>query len=156
MVGWFSPRTPASSTTKTVRHDIAEILLKVALNTKNQIKSLHIDIIISTTFTLLLHYIYITFTLHLHYIYIAFTLHLHCIYITFTLHLCHYLHCIYIIIDIYTSVVFTHTLNLALLQVTVQHQCSSAITENAYYNKGNLMVYLIAMTTVTKKIVLWV
>jgi hypothetical protein len=33
---WFSP---ASSTTKTGRHDIAEILLKVALNTKNQSKS---------------------------------------------------------------------------------------------------------------------
>jgi len=33
---WFSPVTPASSTTKTGRHDIAEILLKVALNTKNQ------------------------------------------------------------------------------------------------------------------------
>jgi hypothetical protein len=30
---WFSP---ASSTTKTGRHDISEILLKVALNTKNQ------------------------------------------------------------------------------------------------------------------------
>jgi hypothetical protein len=29
---WFSPSTPASSTTKTGRHDIAEILLKVALN----------------------------------------------------------------------------------------------------------------------------
>jgi hypothetical protein len=36
---WFSPGTLASSTTKTGRHDIAEILLKVALNTKNQIKS---------------------------------------------------------------------------------------------------------------------
>jgi hypothetical protein len=38
---WFSPGTPAYSTTKTGRHDIAEILLKVALNTKisNQIKS---------------------------------------------------------------------------------------------------------------------
>jgi hypothetical protein len=34
---WFSPGTPASSTTKTGCHDIAEILLKVALNTKNQI-----------------------------------------------------------------------------------------------------------------------
>jgi hypothetical protein len=34
---WFSPGTPASSTTKT--GDIAEILLKVALNIKNQIKS---------------------------------------------------------------------------------------------------------------------
>jgi hypothetical protein len=32
---WFFPGTPASSTTKTGRHDIAEILLKVALNTKN-------------------------------------------------------------------------------------------------------------------------
>jgi hypothetical protein len=33
---WFFPGTPASSTTKTGRHDITEILLKVALNTKNQ------------------------------------------------------------------------------------------------------------------------
>ena len=33
---WFSPGTPASSTTKTGRHDIAEILLQVALNTKIQ------------------------------------------------------------------------------------------------------------------------
>jgi hypothetical protein len=34
---WFSPGAPASSTTKTGRHDRAEILLKVVLNTKNQI-----------------------------------------------------------------------------------------------------------------------
>jgi hypothetical protein len=34
---WFSPGTPASFTTKTGCHDIAEILLKVALNTKIQI-----------------------------------------------------------------------------------------------------------------------
>jgi hypothetical protein len=34
---WFSPGTPASSTTKTGRH---EILLKVALNTKNQNQSI--------------------------------------------------------------------------------------------------------------------
>jgi hypothetical protein len=36
---WFSPGTPASSTTKTGRHDIAEILLKLALkhNKSNQI-----------------------------------------------------------------------------------------------------------------------
>jgi hypothetical protein len=33
---WFSPGTLVSSTTKTGRHDIAEILLKVALHTKNQ------------------------------------------------------------------------------------------------------------------------
>jgi hypothetical protein len=33
---WFSPGTPASSINKTGGHDIAEILLKVALNTINQ------------------------------------------------------------------------------------------------------------------------
>jgi hypothetical protein len=34
---WFSPGAPASPANKTGRHDIAEILLKVALNTqKNQ------------------------------------------------------------------------------------------------------------------------
>jgi hypothetical protein len=38
---WFSPFTPASSTTKTDRHDIAEILLKVAFNTKNKKKINH-------------------------------------------------------------------------------------------------------------------
>jgi hypothetical protein len=40
---WFSPGTPASSTTKTGHHDIAEILLKVTLitiNQSNQIKPL--------------------------------------------------------------------------------------------------------------------
>jgi hypothetical protein len=35
---WFSPGTPASSTTNIGRHNIAEILLKVTLITKNQIK----------------------------------------------------------------------------------------------------------------------
>jgi hypothetical protein len=42
---WFSPGTPASSTTKTGRHDIAEILLKVALKHQksNQINN-HVDI----------------------------------------------------------------------------------------------------------------
>jgi len=33
---WFSPGTPAFSTAKTGRHDIAKILLKMALNTINQ------------------------------------------------------------------------------------------------------------------------
>jgi hypothetical protein len=33
---WFSLGTPASSTTKTGRHDIDEILLKVALNNKSK------------------------------------------------------------------------------------------------------------------------
>jgi hypothetical protein len=36
---WFSPGTPASSTTKTGRRDIAEILLKVTLNTKKSTKN---------------------------------------------------------------------------------------------------------------------
>jgi hypothetical protein len=36
---WFSPGTPASSTTKTARHDIAEILLKVALKHKKSNKN---------------------------------------------------------------------------------------------------------------------
>jgi len=34
---WFSPGTPASSTTKTGHHDIAEILLKVALKHQKSI-----------------------------------------------------------------------------------------------------------------------
>jgi hypothetical protein len=34
---WLSPGTPASSTTKTGRHDIAEILLKVALKHQKSI-----------------------------------------------------------------------------------------------------------------------
>jgi hypothetical protein len=33
---WFSPGTPVSSTNKTDRHDITEILLKVALNTNKK------------------------------------------------------------------------------------------------------------------------
>jgi hypothetical protein len=36
---WFSPGTPVSSTIKTGRHDIAEILLKVALNHKHKKKT---------------------------------------------------------------------------------------------------------------------
>ena len=34
--GWFSPRTPVSSTNKTDCHNITETLLKVALNTIKQ------------------------------------------------------------------------------------------------------------------------
>jgi hypothetical protein len=40
---WFSPGTPASSTTKTGRHDIAEIFLKVALSTINQINNIKLS-----------------------------------------------------------------------------------------------------------------
>jgi hypothetical protein len=43
---WFYPGTPTSSTTKTGRHDIAEILLKVAFNTINQIKSIIVCILL--------------------------------------------------------------------------------------------------------------
>jgi hypothetical protein len=35
---WFSPGTPASSTTKNGRHDITEILLKVALKRQKKKK----------------------------------------------------------------------------------------------------------------------
>jgi hypothetical protein len=41
---WFSPGTPASTTTKTGRHDIAEILLKVALKHQKSIKSIIYDL----------------------------------------------------------------------------------------------------------------
>jgi hypothetical protein len=37
---WSVVLSGYSSTTKTGRHDIAEILLKVALNTKNQLKKI--------------------------------------------------------------------------------------------------------------------
>ena len=41
---WFSQVTPISSTNKTDRLDITEILLKVALNTINQSKQLKVTI----------------------------------------------------------------------------------------------------------------
>jgi hypothetical protein len=47
---WFSPGTPASSNTKTGRHNIAEIMLKVALK---QQKSINQPIIGSPTVTLI-------------------------------------------------------------------------------------------------------
>jgi hypothetical protein len=37
---WFSPGPPVSSTNKTDRHDISEILLKVALNTIKQTENI--------------------------------------------------------------------------------------------------------------------
>jgi hypothetical protein len=46
---WFSPGTPASSITKTGRHDIAEILMKVVLNTKNS-NSIQIQTLIQLIF----------------------------------------------------------------------------------------------------------
>ena len=50
---WFSPGTPASSTTKTGRHVIAEVLLKVALNTKNIQEMRRVTLIIYLCFLLL-------------------------------------------------------------------------------------------------------
>jgi hypothetical protein len=61
---WFSLCTPASATTLTGRHDIAEILLKVASNTKNQTKPLKIDTIL-VTFVKLRETVYYTGTRHL-------------------------------------------------------------------------------------------
>jgi len=42
---WFSPGTPASPTTKTGRHAIAKILLKVALNSNQNANNDNIHII---------------------------------------------------------------------------------------------------------------
>jgi hypothetical protein len=50
----FSPGTPASFTIKTGRHDIAEILLQVALNNKNQIQILSQESENSCIFVLLI------------------------------------------------------------------------------------------------------
>jgi hypothetical protein len=46
---WFSAGAPSSSTTKTGRHDIAEALLKMALNTINQINQNQIESFTVTT-----------------------------------------------------------------------------------------------------------
>jgi hypothetical protein len=53
---WFSPGTPASSTTKTGRHDIAKILLKMGLKHQksNQINLLAIVLSTLLRFTLLI------------------------------------------------------------------------------------------------------
>jgi hypothetical protein len=47
----FGPGTPAASTTKTGLHDIAEILLKVWLNTKNQKSCIIIEMAVFRTQT---------------------------------------------------------------------------------------------------------
>jgi hypothetical protein len=48
---WFSSGTPASSTTKAGRHDIAEILLKVALSTKKISQSIYFEDVVQITET---------------------------------------------------------------------------------------------------------
>jgi hypothetical protein len=63
---WFSPDSPASSTTKTGRHDIAEILLKVALSTINHL--INKKSIICTTLILLITIMNQAFTVELHYL----------------------------------------------------------------------------------------
>ena len=42
---WFSPGNPVSSTNKTDRHDITEILLEVTLNTIKQTRQTHKQVI---------------------------------------------------------------------------------------------------------------
>jgi len=57
---WFSSGTPASSTPKTGRHDIAEILLKVVLSTINQIKSkVSIKLILKSILTIRLNWMFL-------------------------------------------------------------------------------------------------
>jgi hypothetical protein len=46
---WFSPGTPASSTTKTGSHGIAEILLKVALKHQQNNQSIEVSVSIQAT-----------------------------------------------------------------------------------------------------------
>ena len=44
---WFSPGTPASSTTKTGRHDIDEVLQKVALRIFENLTAPIVDLIVA-------------------------------------------------------------------------------------------------------------
>ena len=55
---WFFPDTPTFSTTKTDRHDIAEILLKLALNTKNQINYKLINSTSTILFSMIFEFMY--------------------------------------------------------------------------------------------------
>jgi hypothetical protein len=63
---WFSPGTPASSTTKTGRHDIAEILLKMALNIKAQTQTLRIFIHVEMCENKMREYLFYTLTKEIH------------------------------------------------------------------------------------------
>jgi hypothetical protein len=51
---WFSPGTPASFTTKTGHHDIAEILLKVALKHQKSKSSQNLKLFCLNLFSILL------------------------------------------------------------------------------------------------------
>jgi len=50
---WFSPGSPVSTTNKSDRHDIPDILLKVLLNIINQIKPIYVDAFSSDRFWIL-------------------------------------------------------------------------------------------------------
>jgi hypothetical protein len=54
---WFSPGNPASSTTKTGRHDIAEILLKVVSKHQKSIKNISVVVTIIKLILCLLSYV---------------------------------------------------------------------------------------------------
>jgi hypothetical protein len=60
---WLSPDTPVSSTNKTDRHDITEILLKVALNTINRAQCLIGSLLNNTCTQDIIVYLYIFYTL---------------------------------------------------------------------------------------------
>jgi hypothetical protein len=69
---WLSPDTPASSSTKTGCHDIAEILLKVALNTKNQSINHIVALIVFYSISILSFFYYNVHLFTHHYPYLLF------------------------------------------------------------------------------------
>ena len=81
----FSPGTPVSSTNKTDHHDVAEILLKVALNTIKQtnIKKFLVLIYLHITFIILLfYYISLTWMNNIYIIYLCIIFICEMLYIT--------------------------------------------------------------------------
>jgi len=67
---WFSPGTPVSSTSKTDRHDMSEILLKMALNTITPLVIyLHCDLLYANTTSLYYPFIVTTFRVDSHWSY---------------------------------------------------------------------------------------
>jgi hypothetical protein len=65
MIGGSLPGTPVSSTNNTGRNDIAEILLKMALSTRNQIKRTDSSFLASSQLSTSIHCPYY-FTVHVY------------------------------------------------------------------------------------------
>ena len=57
-VRWFSPGIPVSSTNKTDRHNITEILLKVALNTINLNQQIQDSDLLRTGFNIYFEFVF--------------------------------------------------------------------------------------------------